>query len=297
MVKITDLKRTAIAGPFNKAAEIYGVDDLVHTKIPRSKNQFTISISSKFTSGELEFHRVAQVSLPDYDFNLQALNQYNRIRYYPTAFRPQPFQIAIYDTRDSEFQFFLQEYSRFYAHNGQGLNVNEETVLRYDTITEDFDRTFGIRAVDMADRYFIDKISITSVDNSNESGRNTRTIDCYNCMINTASHDSLDYSTAAPVMWQVSFSPEHVNISSDTPIGNVSGNRPETSVFERREGNTIFAADSDGNFILDALTGLRQILRIDPIPSSVSVNLSASFSVSFGENGDVLRDESGNPLR
>lgn len=297
MVKLTDLKRTAIAGPFNRAAELYGVDDIVQTKIPRSKNQFTIEISSKFSQSILKLERVAQVSLPSYDFNLQAQNQYNRLRYYPTSYRPQPIQISAYDTRDSEFQFFLQDYSRYYANSGQGLNVSEDSIFKYDTTTE-FDRTFGIDpTANGKDRYYIDKISITSVDNSNSNGQNTRTIDCYNCMINTASHDTLDYSSANPVMWQVSFAPEHVNISSDTPIANVPGNRPETSTFERREGNTVYAADADGNFILDAITGLRKILRIDPIPSSVSVNLSAGFSVSFGENGDVLKDESGNPLR
>lgn len=288
MVKLTDLKPTAIAGPYNKAAEIYGVDDTIHTRIPRSKNQFEISFSTRGKREEFIFPRVAQVSLPTYDFNVQPLNQYNRIRYYPTAFRPQPITIVFYDTRDSEFQFILEEYARYYSH---GLGVDPNVVYRYDTIDESFDRTFGIKAVNKAERYFIDKISIKTIDAKTQSGENSRTIDCYNCMIGTANHDTLDYSTANPVMWQVTFVPEHVNINSSAELQGQSSKNASGVINELRVGDIIYAVDEDGNFIFDT-NGSPIILRIEPVPSTETVDLTSTVS----EEGEVLVDENGRPL-
>lgn len=290
---MTELKRTAENGPFNKAADLYGLygvedKDSVLTRIPRSKNQFELSFSMKSSTEEVVFGRVAQVSLPAYDFNVQTLNQYNRLRHYPTAARPQPFQVTFYDTRDSEFQFILEDYAAFYSH---GLQVNEQTVYKYDTIAGTFDRTFGIKATgDGSNRYFFDRITITTIDATKGSAKNTRTIDCFNCMINTASHDTLDYSTANPVMWQVSFQPEHVNIRSDADVVGQSSREPR-QVFESIEGSLVFAVDEFGDKILDSITGSPRIIRT---LNQVSDTISAFNAIS--ETGERLIDELGNFL-
>lgn len=272
-------------GPFNKAAELYGSDDLIHTKIPRSKNQFEISFSMRSSTEEIKFGRVSQVSLPSYDFSLQPLNQYNRMRYYPTAARPQAFQIAFYDTRDSQFQFMLEEYAKFYSH---GLQVEENNIFKYDTIQDTFDRTFGIKATgNQRERYFFDKITIKTIDVKTETGENSRTIDCYNCMIDTATHDSLDYATANPVMWQVAFQPEHVNIRSDGEISSSGTQSQVNQVFERIIGNNVYAVDSNNEFILDEF-GNPVIIR--------TLETTTTATVTISEEGEVLVDETGIPL-
>jgi len=291
MAGLNDLKRTAIAGPYNKAAELYGVDDLIHTKIPRSKNQFEISfdINSNEYPQELVFGRVAQVTLPDYDFNVMTMNQYNRVRHYPTSLKPSGFTIAFYDTRDNQFQFILERYAQFYAH---GLQVDSNSIVKYDTTSETFDRTFGLRATGNGrDRYFFNKVTIKTIDVRTTTGENTRTIDCWNCMINTVNHDTLDYSTANPVMWQVSFMPEHVNIRADGEISSPESSRRDYAIFEKVEGNIVYAVDKDGEYILNS-DGQPIILRT----LSNQGLLTPSNSGSTTEDGEPLVDESGNPI-
>ena len=257
MVKLTDLKRTAVAGPFNRAAELYGVDDIIQTKIPRRKDQFEVTFSINGESQEFIFGRVAQVSLPDYDFNVQPLNQYNRLRYYPTRLNPGPLSIAFYDTRDSQFQFLLQRYAEHYSH---GLNVNENAINSYDTVDPTFNRTFGIKNIVKSDRYFIEKVEIKTIDVRTTVGENSRTIQAWNCMITNVAHDALDYSTANPVMWQVQMQPEHVNIFSEGDLENVPAKRTDLTVFEKPIGDTVYAADKDGNLLYNT-NGDPQVIR------------------------------------
>lgn len=289
MTKLTDLKRTAVAGPFNRAAELYGVDDLIHTKIPRRKDQFEITFSINGESQEFIFGRVAQVSLPDYDFNVQPLNQYNRLRYYPTRLNPGPISIAFYDTRDSQFQFLLQRYASHYSH---GLNVSEQTIISYPTGESNIDRTFGIKAISQSDRFFFEKIEIKTTDLRTTSGENTRTIQAWNCMITNVSHDSLDYSIANPVMWNVQFQPEHVNIFSEGDLENVPAVRKDLTVYEKPVGDTVYAADKDGNFLYDT-NGDPVIIRTLSDQGLITPTINGDTT----EDGEPLVDESGNPIR
>ena len=80
---------TSNTGPYNAAAEYFGADDQVMVKTPRSLFQFdlefvlneNITIQDASFPKTFTFHRVQSVSMPDFDYGIQQVNQYNRIRY------------------------------------------------------------------------------------------------------------------------------------------------------------------------------------------------------------------------
>jgi hypothetical protein len=212
-------------GFYNAAAEHYGVDDLVMTKIPRQKFQFMVEITINDTLpsellGRAEiygrqyiFHRVQGVTLPDYQHNLVKTNQYNRTRWVPTKSEISPATITFYDTKDNQFQDLMQAYAEHYFH---GHRVNGQAIAPYDTITQGMSGVFGAKVVPAAQRYFFPRIRILSTDTAT-SGRG---VSMFNCMITNINHDRLDYSDGNPVVWSVQFQPEHVNLeeinSNDT---------------------------------------------------------------------------------
>jgi hypothetical protein len=208
---------TANTGPYNAAAEHYGVDDPVMTKIPRSRFQFLIRMTLGVENAidpsygnPFVFHRVQGVNLPDYNFNVMRVNQYNRMRYITTRMEINPFSIVFYDTKDSQFQNLLLAYARHYY--SQGLNM-QTSVLRDNSTTNPNNQTaFGVNAVPVSQRYFFDKIEIISTDTATSG----RVISAHNCMITSVGHDNLDYRDSEFVTWNVQFQPEHVNIYSSS---------------------------------------------------------------------------------
>jgi hypothetical protein len=202
-------------GFYNAAAEHYGVDDLVMTKIPRQKFQFMVEITINETvqlidetrGRQFVFHRVQGVTLPDYQHNLVKTNQYNRLRWVPTRSEITPATITFYDTKDSQFQYLMQAYAQHYFH---GHNLDMQTISSYDTITQGMSGVFGAKVVPAAQRYFFPRIRILSRDTAT-SGRE---ISMYNCMITNINHDRLDYSDGNPVVWSVQFQPDQVNFAT-----------------------------------------------------------------------------------
>ena len=215
-------------GFYNAAAEHYGVDDLVMTKIPRQKFQFMVEITINETIPLIDesygrqfiFHRVQGVTLPDYQYNLRSVNQYNRMRQVPTKLEITPSTITFYDTKDSQFQYILQAYAQHYFH---GHNLDMQTISSYDTVTQGMTGAFGAKVVPSAQRYFFPSIRIISTDTA-ASGR---IISMYNCMITNVNHDKLDYSDNNPLTWSVQFQPEHINL--DTIKNGAAEQTPETA--------------------------------------------------------------------
>jgi len=208
-------------GFYNAAAEHYGVDDPVMTKIPRQKFQFMVQITindqippdpvknpslvrALIYGRQFFFHRVQGVTLPDYQHNLVKTNQYNRIRYVPTRSEITPATITFYDTKDNHFQDLVQAYAQHYFHG----NLPGEAIASYDTITQGMTGAFGAKTVPAAERYFFPSIRILSTDTATSG----RIISMYNCMITNINHDRLDYGSADPVVWSVQFQPEQVNL-------------------------------------------------------------------------------------
>jgi hypothetical protein len=203
-------------GFYNAAAEHYGVDDLVMTKIPREKFRFMVEITINETVDLIDesygrqfiFHRVQGVTLPDYQYNLRSVNQYNRMRQVPTKLEITPATITFYDTKDSQFQHILQAYAQHYFH---GHNLDMGTISSYDTITQGMTGAFGAKVVPSSERYFFPSIRIISLDTATSG----RVISMYNCMITNVNHDKLDYSDIGnPLTWSVQFQPEQVNLES-----------------------------------------------------------------------------------
>ena len=221
-------------GFYNAAADHYGVDDIVMTKIPRQKFQFMVEITINETIpsqqlGRAEsygrqffFHRVQGVTLPDYQHNLVKTNQYNRIRYVPTRLEITPATITFYDTKDNQFQYLVQAYAQHYFH---GHSIPEGAIASYDTITQGMAGVFGARTVPSAQRYFFPSIRIISTD----TATSRRIITMHNCMITSINHDRLDYSSGDPVVWSVQFQPEQVNfaiVNNDTVEPTIGINDP-----------------------------------------------------------------------
>lgn len=202
-------------GFYNAAAEQYGVDDAVMTKIPRQKFQFMVEITINETVPLVDesygrkfiFQRVQGVTLPNYQHNLVKVNQYNRMRWVPTRSEITPATINFYDTKDNQFQYLVQAYAQHYFH---GHNLNSQTIAAYDTITQGLDGAFGAKTVSTAQRYFFPSIRIMSTDTATSG----RIISMYNCMITNINHDRLDYGDSNPVMWSVQFQPEQVNLET-----------------------------------------------------------------------------------
>ena len=105
-------------GPRNFAAEKFNVENgsQVFTGIPRSKFQFSVdfilnpqvTLEDESFGRFFTFDRVSSVGLPDFDYSLVRLNQYNRPRFVPTRLETQPITIIFYDTKDNQFAVGLK---------------------------------------------------------------------------------------------------------------------------------------------------------------------------------------------
>lgn len=213
---------TATTGFYNRAADIYGVDDLVTLKMPRQRFNFNVDfvIEEGINLGRAEiirqsptFERVVSVTMPDYTYNVAQFNQYNRPRNVPTRLEITPCTIQFYDTRDNLFQDLMVSYAAHYFH---GHNLSDSNVDAYDTITSGFQSgVFGTKAIPASQRYFFKRIRVTTIDaREGASITAARSIIMYNCTMTDVNHDTVAYSDSQPVMWTARFQPEHVNIES-----------------------------------------------------------------------------------
>ena len=288
---------TANTGPYNAAAEHYGVDDTIMSKIPRKKFQFSVEITihesipliDESYGRSFTFHRVQGVNLPDYDFNTITVNQYNRQRYVHTRIQPTAAGITFYDTVDNQFQNLLKAYTQHYS---QGNSISQQTMATYDTITPGFDGTYGIKPVSTNERYFFPQISILSRDTANSA----RSITMYNCMISSVQHDRLDYSDSSPVLWQVQFQPEQVNLDSANSSNGATGagaGAPTTAYDISKSRAAGVLVNNAGELIKDAAGNAIKLSSVLNFGATSTSDI-ARFAVDAA--GNALRDALGNPL-
>lgn len=200
-------------GFFNRAAEIYGTDTgAVITAKPRQKYNFSIFMTT--IGGSFQFEKVQSVSLPDYQYNVTRLNQYNHQRFVTTKQEITPSTITFYDTVDNQFQNLLTAYAGYYYTQGlSGLNPSE---IINNASNPSVSSPMGLKAIPANDRFFFTNITVLTED----SGPNTgRAIDMINCMITNVTHDRLDYSDSQMVLFTATFQPEHVNFLAANPSG------------------------------------------------------------------------------
>lgn len=288
---------TSNTGPYNAAANIYGVDDPVMTKIPRSKFQFMVELTLNDSVPLLDesygrqfiFDRVQTVSIPDQNHNVVRVNQYNRQRFVPTRLEINPSTIIFYDTKDSQFQLLLQAYARHYFH---GHNIDERTLVSYDTIAPAFDGTFGTKAVPASQRFFFERIRIISTDTATSG----RVISLHNCLITQVSGDTLSYSDSGMQVWTVQFQPEHMNIESSV-VDNGQSSNPLDNTTQAYDVVRSAAAgvllDSFGNVIRDA-TG--STIPFSNVRNAAETATAAIRRFVTDRNGNPVLDSNGNPV-
>jgi hypothetical protein len=218
---------TSSTGPLNAAASIYGVDDLVMFKKPRQKFNFSVfmeiddaaTLSDESYGKSFVFDRVSGVELPDYQYNVTRLNQYNHQRFVTTRQEISPSSITFYDTVDGHFQNLLTSYASYYY--SQGLSKLKSPFASNAT-TGVINTPSGLNAINSLGRFFFNRIIITTTDTRESvfagppntpaaagDGRGRRII-MSNCMMTNVTHDRLDYSDSAPVTFTAQFQPEHV---------------------------------------------------------------------------------------
>ena len=236
---------TSNTGPYNAAAEHFGVDDPVMVKTPRSLFQFSlefvlnesITIQDASFPKTFTFNRVQNVSMPDFDYGIQPINQYNRIRYVPTRMTPGPLTVVFYDTKDNQFQSLMKAYSQHYF---QGHDMESKNFTGYSMLNSDFangdGHDFGAKTITGDTRFFFEEIRVHNKDTA-QGGRTTV---AYNCMMTQVQHTTFDYTNSGPATYSAVFQPEHVNIGAvdaslinerDAQIQNVQSTTASTVAF------------------------------------------------------------------
>lgn len=199
-------------GFFNRAAAIYG-DDTNSVALPRLKFNFSVYMQTIQFQSEFQFEKVVSVSMPDYQYNVTRLNQYNHQRFVTTRQEITPATIVFYDTRDNEFQNMLNAYSSHYY--SQSLQLPASAITN-NAATSNVNTGFGVNPIDAGSRFFFPLIRI---ENNDEPG-GTREVHLINCMISNVSHDTMSHSDSSPIMWTVQFQPEHVNLLAPIQTAN-----------------------------------------------------------------------------
>ena len=204
-------------GPYNAAAQHFGIDSDMPVAIPRLKFNFEIEfilnenvyMEDDSFGRNFVFHRVVSVGLPDVNYGIIPVNQYNRQRYVPTRMEVGAVPIVFYDTKDNQFQTLLKAYSGHYFH---GHDLDTRNFNEYQTIQSEFGagatHPFGAKAVPQSSRYFFEEIRI----HNRDSAQGGRSFALYNCMITNMTHDTLAHSDSQPIQYNVSFQPEHFNV-------------------------------------------------------------------------------------
>ena len=221
---------TSNTGFYNPAAEKFGVDDPVMVKAPRMKYQFKLEfvlnenvfIEDDSFGRTFTFDRVMSASMPDFDYGLQTLNQYNRMRHVPTRMTIGTVNVGFYDTKDNQFSTLMKAYAGHYfgsVENGVH-DLDPRNFSGYEIMNTRFgvgdSHPFGAKSISADSRFFFEEIRIFNTDTA-QGGRITN---CYNNMIVNVQADTLDMGASIPVVYNVTFQPEHANIgalgSSDT---------------------------------------------------------------------------------
>lgn len=215
---------TSNTGPYNAAAEHFGADDPVMVKTPRLLYNFSIEFSlnggvfieDNSFGTNFTFQRVVSVTMPDFDYGITPVNQYNRMRYVPTRMTPGPCNVVFYDTKDNQFQSMMKAYAGHYfghprtgAHDLDPVNFSGYEMLNSKFAAGDAHH-FGAKTIPKDQRFFYEEIKIHNKDTA-QGGRTTT---LYNCMVNTVQHTTFDYANSSMATYAVSFQPEHVNIGS-----------------------------------------------------------------------------------
>lgn len=258
-------------GPYNAAADHFNVQhgSQVMTAIPRSKFQFsvdfilnsTVPLEDESFGRAFTFHRVSSAGLPDYNYNVIPVNQYNRIRYVPTRLTVDPVTIIFYDTKDSQFDYLLRAYAKHYfqGHSMDSGNFNDSPITN-EFFSSGASHEFGAKTIRDDQRFFFEEIVITQQDTA-QGGRRTH---LYNCMMTNVNHDRLNYSDSNPVEYTVQFQPEHVNyfalgdngssaaqVASGGNEATVVANRSNQPQNTRTVGNIV--TDGNGNAVTDSI--------------------------------------------
>lgn len=286
---------TANTGPYNAAAEYYGVDDPIMTKIPRMKFNFELRVKLGVENTidpsygqSFTFHRVQTVGLPDYNYNIVRVNQYNRTRYVPTRLETTPLTVLFYDTKDNQFQNLLLGYARHYFSQGHSM---DSKVLRDNNTTTVNARTeFGVRAVPVDQRFFFDTLEIVSKDFGHNG--QTRTISAHNCMITSVSGDTLSYASSEAVVWNVQFQPEHVNISSQTGQSQTASDVVPTYDVSRSAAAGMLV-DKSGNPLRDSAG---QTIAFTDVVRNVGNTLNETVNFVTNGNSGFRFDINGHPV-
>ena len=215
---------TSNTGPYNAAAEHYGADDAVMVKTPRLLYNFSIefmlnenvAMEDDSFGRNFTFHRVSSVVMPDFDYGIQPINQYNRIRYVPTRLTPGPCNVLFHDTKDNQFQTMMKAYAgHYFGHPETGIHdMDPVNFSGYEMLNSKFAagdaHHFGAKTIASNARFFFEEIRIHNKDTA-QGGRTTV---LYNCMINQVQHSTFDYGQSSVATYSVQFTPEHVNIGA-----------------------------------------------------------------------------------
>ena len=208
---------TSNTGPYNAAAEHFGADDPIMVKTPRKLYEFSIQfllnenvpMEDDSFGRNFIFNRVVSVTMPDFDYGIQPVNQYNRMRYIPTRMTPGPCNVVFYDTKDNQFQTMMKAYAGHYYH---GHELDPVNFNGYEMLNSNFAageaHQFGAKTIPSNSRFFYEEIRIHNKDHP-QGGRTTI---LYNCMVNTVQHTTFDYAQSSTATYAVSFQPEHVNV-------------------------------------------------------------------------------------
>tara|TARA_B100001094_G_scaffold330766_1_gene396842 strand:- start:3501 stop:4253 length:753 start_codon:yes stop_codon:yes gene_type:complete len=221
------------------------------------------------------FHRVSSVVMPDYDYGLQPVNQYNRIRYVPTRMTPGPCNVLFHDTKDNQFQTMMKAYAGHYfghpetgAHDMDPVNFSGYEMLNSKFAAGDAHH-FGAKTIPSNARFFFEEIRIHNKDTA-QGGRTTV---LYNCMISQVSHSTFDYSQSSVSTYSVQFTPEHVN------IGVVDGALINSKQAQRQS--------------LESTTASTVANRIGTLDTSTQIIQQAYVGQNYGPN-QSLRNQNGN---
>ena len=100
----------------NWATNAFGTGSGVGSKvsaIPRQRFNFRLRLTLADGGAPIVFERVSDVTLPNYDFDTQILNQYNKKRVVQTKLNYGTCQVNFYDTHDNAFANIFKRYINF----------------------------------------------------------------------------------------------------------------------------------------------------------------------------------------
>ena len=191
----------------NIAQKIYRTDsknDPSHA-IPRHKYNFTL-VLHRTEGNSVIFHRVSSVTLPNYTFENQVFNQYNRRRTIQTRLIYGNLSVAFFDTYDNAWQDIMNEYIK---HNYNGTNGLDQIVDKSnndDIVADQFITSLGFTPNQK--RHFFSKVSV--IQNGYKTGYRETILNFP--VITEIQSDTLTYADSSPVNYTVTFQPEFIQI-------------------------------------------------------------------------------------